>query len=158
MKRTAIFGPPGTGKTTKLMDIVEQEFANGVAVSPDQSFVVVAESVAFRATRYWLTGPREGESEIFIDKLIEMPDGISSNGRDGFWMALYSHHQGTWLGLDTEGNVVHYVQLPFSTTFPLPGSYAPVTSVQEHDGVLYLGSTEAKGLARVPIPPDDLRQ
>ena len=78
-------------------------FANGVAVSPDQSFVLVVETGEYRVHRVWLnqgpTGgdvqsqtslsdPNSGRSEIFIDNLPGFPDGISSNGRDKFWLAL----------------------------------------------------------------------
>jgi len=53
-------------------------FANGVAVSPDQSFVLVAETGMYRVQRYWLTGPKQGHTEIFIDNLPGFPDGIST--------------------------------------------------------------------------------
>jgi hypothetical protein len=36
----------------------------------------------------WIGGPKYGRSEIFIDNLPGFPDGISSNGRDKFWLAL----------------------------------------------------------------------
>src|SRR6266705_2072130 len=77
---------PQTRQTRVLLR--DLSFANGVAVSPDQSFVLVNETGAYRVRRYWLTGAKAGQSEIFIDNLPGFPDGISSNGRDTFWLAL----------------------------------------------------------------------
>ncbi|HJT67095.1 MAG TPA: SMP-30/gluconolactonase/LRE family protein [Pyrinomonadaceae bacterium] len=54
-------------------------FANGVAVSPDQSFVLAVETGMYRVQRYWLTGPKQGQADVFIDNLPGFPDGISSN-------------------------------------------------------------------------------
>lgn len=144
---------PTTKSTTALLE--DLFFANGVAVSPDQSFVLVTETGNLRVTRYWLTGPKQGQSDIFIDGLLGWPDGISSNGKDGFWLALFSEEHGFILGLDMEGNVVHNIRLEVS---PIPGSYAPITSVEEHDGQLYLGSTMMESIGRMPVPPKDLRQ
>lgn len=33
-------------------------YANGVALSPDESFVAVVETCSMRARRYWLKGPK----------------------------------------------------------------------------------------------------
>lgn len=41
-------------------------FANGVAVSPDQTFVVVAETARYRLQKYYLAGPKKGKSEVFV--------------------------------------------------------------------------------------------
>ena len=68
-------------------------FANGVAVSPDQSFVLVAETGKYRIRRVWLKEPKMGQSDVFIDNLPGFPDGISSNGRDKFWLALVTPRQ-----------------------------------------------------------------
>ena len=57
-------------------------FANGVAVSPDQSFVLVAETGMYRVQRVWLAGPKQGQAEIFIDNLPGFPDGISARAKD----------------------------------------------------------------------------
>ena len=150
-------------------------FANGVAVSPDQSFVLVNESWRYRVQRHWLTGPRQGESEIFIDNLPGIPDGISSDGRDTFWVALVTprdaatdtmlprpflrkmilrlpetllpetRRYGFVLGLDTKGQVVQNLQDP-------SGSFAMITNVQEHGGMLYLGSLAENAIGRLPAP------
>lgn len=74
-------------------------FANGVAVSPDQTFVLVAETGRYRVQRLWLkasnegTAPKAGTVDTFIDNLPGFPDGISSNGQDKFWLALVTPRQ-----------------------------------------------------------------
>ena len=166
---------PDTGSTRVVLG--ELYFANGVAVSPDGSFLLVVETTAYRVKRHFLTGPRAGETELFIDNLPGFPDGISAGSGGRFWLALYSPRIaiadrtmptpwlrkviyrlprslqpdpvrcGHVLGLDAEGRVVANLQ------DPAPDSYSPVTSVQEHGGQLYLGSFSYPGIARLPLPP-----
>src|SRR6185295_11226442 len=68
---------PRTQKTRTVLDGIY--FANGVALSPDQSFVLVNETGLYRVLKVWLTGPKQGQREVFIDNLPGFPDGISSN-------------------------------------------------------------------------------
>lgn len=42
-------------------------FANGVALSKDRSFILVAETTTGRILRLWLDGPNAGNSDIFAD-------------------------------------------------------------------------------------------
>ncbi|AKJ14920.1 strictosidine synthase [Streptomyces incarnatus] len=66
------------------------QFANGLAVSGDGSFLVVAETGACRLTRYHLTGPRAGHSDLFA-ALPGMPDNLWREGPGGpLWVALAS--------------------------------------------------------------------
>ena len=66
------------------------EFANGVALAADGSYVAVAETGARRLRRVWLTGPRAGRDDILADDLWGYPDNISL-GSDGLiWVALAS--------------------------------------------------------------------
>ena len=165
---------PGT-KTTKLL-LDKLYFANGVAVSPDQSFVLVVETSKYRVQRYWLTGPRKGKSDIFIDNLPGFPDSISSNGKDTFWLALVQ-------GLESRKEMDSIlpqpfirkilVRLPESASTPkndgfvlgldMDGrvtynlqdasrSYVQITNVVEHDGMLYLGSIKEDAIGRLPVP------
>jgi sugar lactone lactonase YvrE len=139
-------------------------FANGVAVSPDQSFLLVAETGKYRIRRYWLKEPKMGQNDIFIDNLPGFPDGISSNGKDKFWLALVTPRQALFdktlpypflrkvvlrlpkflqpapqrysfvLGLDLNGHVVQNLQND------APDCYAQIANVVERNGALYLGS------------------
>lgn len=153
-------------------------FANGVAVSGDQSFLLVCETSMYRVSRYWLAGPRRGSHDVFIDNLPGFPDNITfSRERGIFWLALFAPRDPLvdrlmphpWLrkvvarlplwvqptpprhafvlGIDLTGRVVHNLQ------DSSPDSFAPITSVREHRGVLYLGSLERDAIGRVQGPP-----
>ena len=164
---------PDTGVVRRLLG--DLCYANGVAISPGQSFVLVVETGRYRVWRYWLTGSRRGEAEVFIDNLPGFPDGISSDGKGIFWLALlfprYALVDYLWqrpflrkvvarlpqgllssaprygfvLGLDVEGRVIHNLQDP-------AGTYAGISSVTEHEGMLYLGSLTEDAVGRLPTP------
>lgn len=63
-------------------------FANGLMLSNNESFVIVAESLTSRIMKYNLKGPKAGQSEVFIDSLPGVPDNIHSDGQGGFLVSL----------------------------------------------------------------------
>ncbi|MFF0149518.1 sugar lactone lactonase YvrE [Amycolatopsis sulphurea] len=76
------------GEITLVAD--GMQFANGVALPPDESYVAVAETGGCRIARVWLTGPRAGERDLLIDGLPGLPDNLAT-GSDGLiWVALAS--------------------------------------------------------------------
>lgn len=48
-------------------------YANGVALSPDESFVAVAETSQFRVMRFWLKGPKAGQTDVLLDATPGFP-------------------------------------------------------------------------------------
>ncbi|MGA9998198.1 MAG: SMP-30/gluconolactonase/LRE family protein [Pyrinomonadaceae bacterium] len=162
-------------KTTRVI-LNKLHFANGVAVSPDQSFVLVVETGEYRVHRVWLAGPKQGQSDIFIENLPGFPDGISSNGRDKFWLALVTPRDSKLdsvlpkpflrkiflrlpsfmqpapkryafvLGLDRDGRVTQNLQDPSD------GCYAQIANVVERDGKLYFGSIGESSVGRLTLP------
>ena len=78
---------PGSDTPEVLLEGLR--FANGLAPSGDESFLVVAETGACRLTRYWLAGPKAGQSEPFVENLPGMPDNLWRGGPGGpIWVAL----------------------------------------------------------------------
>jgi sugar lactone lactonase YvrE len=66
------------------------QFANGVALAADESYVAVCETGAYRVRRLWLGGPRGGSVDMLVDDLPGFPDNISL-GDDGLiWIAMAS--------------------------------------------------------------------
>ncbi|KAG4939097.1 hypothetical protein GLYMA_16G119000v4 [Glycine max] len=78
---------PATKKTTLLAQ--DLYFANGVAVSADQQFVVFCESVLMRCNKYFVLGPKTGTIEKFCD-LPGMPDNIHYDGQGHYLIAMFT--------------------------------------------------------------------
>ncbi len=76
------------GSITVVLDGLA--FANGVALSKDEDYVVVAETGARTVVRRWLTGNRAGMRDLLCQGLPGYPDNIS-RGTDGLiWVTLAS--------------------------------------------------------------------
>uniref|UniRef100_A0A2P2K041 Protein YLS2-like n=1 Tax=Rhizophora mucronata TaxID=61149 RepID=A0A2P2K041_RHIMU len=79
---------PVTKKTQVL--VRDLYFANGIAISPHQDYLVVCETFMRRCRRYYLSGKEKGRTEKFIDNLPGMPDNIHYDGDGHYWIALAS--------------------------------------------------------------------
>jgi sugar lactone lactonase YvrE len=153
---------PGTGMTRVLLDGLY--FANGVALSQNEDFVLINETYRYRIVRYWLKGPKAGTHDIFVDNLPGFPDNISSNGNGTFWLALFTVRNnvldaahpfsflkaqisklpkafwpkpepyGLVLLIDEQGEILQSLHEPTGKHLK------EITSAVEHDGYLYLGS------------------
>ena len=161
---------PASGETDMLLD--DLYFANGIALSSSEDFVLVNETGRYRITRYWLSGEKAGTSDIFIDNLPGFPDGVSSNRNGTFWLALPSPRnpqvdemhpspflknivaklprsiqpgaikRGTVIGLNEQGEVIAAYHDPTGEHVYM------ITSVEQVGDMLYLGSLEAPQIAR----------
>ncbi|KAI5748431.1 hypothetical protein M8J77_025439 [Diaphorina citri] len=77
---------PKTKKNKVL--IANLHFANGVELSADESFVIVSETMRSRVHRYYLKGPKQGKSEVFIDGLPGLPDNVKRDSKGNFLVSL----------------------------------------------------------------------
>jgi sugar lactone lactonase YvrE len=161
---------PATKETKTLLDGLT--FANGVAVSHNQKFVLVNETGGYQVVRYWISGPKNGQSEIFIHSLPSFPDNISTGLNGRYWVALVSPRNplvdnlsakpfmrkiiqrlpaflrpkaiayGHIIAIDETGLVVQDLQDP-------NGGYPINTSVTETKDYLFIGSLVAPVLGRI---------
>lgn len=165
---------PKTGITRVLL--TKLYFANGVALSQNEDFVLINETYRYRILRYWLKGPKAGTHEIFIDNLPGFPDNISSNRQGRFWLALFTVRNpmmdrlhpfpflktqmsklpkvfwpkpkpyGLVLALDEQGNITQSLHDPSGVHLK------EITSAREYGGYLYLGSLHNDRIGKYKLP------
>ncbi|KAI8467567.1 MAG: strictosidine synthase [Monoraphidium minutum] len=63
-------------------------YSNGVALAADGSYVMVVETNRIRVHRHWLAGPKAGQTEVVVDRLPGVPDGITRASDGNFWVAV----------------------------------------------------------------------
>ncbi|CAJ1941950.1 unnamed protein product [Sphenostylis stenocarpa] len=125
-------------------------FPNGVALSKDKSFILLAESTTLKILKIPLSG---NNIETFAE-LPRSPDNIKRNQKGEFWVALNSG-RGRIHRLENEGEVkttAPWTTDPVAIKFDgegnvvdvLDGEYGQqlnsVSEVEEHDGSLWIGS------------------
>lgn len=162
------------GATDVILDGLQ--FANGVALAPDESFVAVAETGSYRIQRVWLAGDRAGAAEVLTDNLPGFPDNIST-GSDGLiWIALGSPRNAVLDWLHPRRPVLRkalwalpeqLLPKPVETAWVLAldaggtvvhdfqrsdPSFHLVTGVREQDGRVYMGSIVAAAVAWFDLP------
>ncbi|MFT3838737.1 MAG: SMP-30/gluconolactonase/LRE family protein [Myxococcaceae bacterium] len=162
---------PATKENTQLATGLS--FANGVALGPNDEYLLVNETGGNRIWRIWLTGAKSGQRDVFLDALPGFPDNLTwSPSRKVFWVALFgprdpivdglaglpllrkmfSHlpvppqaRDAHVIAVDESGKIVD------SLEWKSADSFSPITSVIERDGWLYLGSLTHAGIAKVKL-------
>lgn len=166
---------PQTMETTLVLDNLA--FANGVALSKDQDYLLVCESWKFRCLKYWLEGDLKGKTEIFIENLPGGPDNINLAPDGSFWIALIQltrsgmefvhkskmakHLVATFPRMlkivqDTHKKATVIKVSPNGVILkrlddPNGKVMSFVTSAVQYDGHLYLGSLDTNFIGKLPL-------
>jgi hypothetical protein len=164
---------PETKVTSTLLDGLQ--FANGVATSPDSSFVLINETGLFSVRKYWLTGPKAGQDEVLLGNMPGFPDNISQ-GQDGiYWLTLINRRTEDLQSLSNNAFLKELiVKVPGLTESAVPDPYAfilgingngevvynyqdddpqllQITSVQQYGDELFFGSLTDNGIGQMTI-------
>lgn len=165
---------PANGSTrTLLRGLV---FPNGVCLSHDADSLYFAETWACRVTRYWLRGPKAGQSELVLD-LPGYPDNINRASDGTYWLALvgmrtpafdlaminprFRHRlvkrlpPDEWLypNINT-GCILKFDETGrvLETLWDQGGANHPmISSVREHRGYLYIGGVSNNRIGRLKL-------
>ncbi|GAV69304.1 Str_synth domain-containing protein, partial [Cephalotus follicularis] len=79
-----------TNQVTVLLN--NMSFPNGVALSKDGNYILIAETTKCRVLKYWLKTPKAGTLEVFA-QLQGFVDNIKTSPREGFWVGMHSKRE-----------------------------------------------------------------
>ncbi len=172
--RLLTYDPQSKDTTVQVENL---HFANGVALGPDDAYVLVNETRAARITRLWLKGPESGVVDTFLENLPAYPDNLSFSEEGLFWVALVGPRDGgiesLWphpflrkvvfrlpgdlFGAESSVSIGWVVgvdtegKIRYNLQDPT-GAFPSITSVNEYLDHLYLGSIATDSVGRIPSP------
>lgn len=158
-----------TKQATVILDGLN--FANGVAVSHDEEWVLVNETGSYRVLKIGIAEHNRQHQQVVIDNLPSFPDNINPGSNNLYWVGLVSprsapldalseypflrkvvqrlpafmrpkaQHYGHLIAINDQGKVVHNMQDPL-------GMYGHVTGAAEAGDVLYVSSLHETALGK----------
>lgn len=153
------------------------QFANGVALTPDESAVIVAQTTSYQLDKVWLTGERAGAHEVLADNLPGFPDNLST-GSDGLiWIAMatprdptldFAHARHPMLrklihampeNIRPKEKKTAWARAIDGASgkvvhdyFGKPAEFYMATGIRERDGRVYLGSLHTRAIGVFDLP------
>lgn len=124
--------------TTKGTEVLKEGlyFANGIALSDDESFVLVNETYRYRVSKYWLKGPRAGQWETVAQNLPGFPDNIARSSRGTFWLCLFTVRNPTMDALHPYPFLKSMVSRLPAFLWPRPKPYGLVLEIDGSGNIL----------------------
>lgn len=75
-------------ETKEVKVLLDQlRFPNGVQLSPEEDFVLVAETTMARIRRVYVSGLMKGGADMFVENMPGFPDNIRPSSSGGYWVA-----------------------------------------------------------------------
>ena len=155
---------------------------NGVCTSHDGQSILVASTGLFRVDRLWISGPKKGQLEPVLQDLPGYPDNMNRASDGNYWMSfvamrtpvsdLLMKYPAMRRRMTKELPVDEWFvpQLNVSCVLKFTDSgevlkvlwdeslenYPMVTSINEHEGSLYLSGVQNNRIGRLKLDSEDL--
>ncbi|XP_032760284.1 adipocyte plasma membrane-associated protein isoform X1 [Rattus norvegicus] len=168
--------------TKEVKVLLDQlQFPNGVQLSPEEDFVLVAETAMARIRRVYVSGLMKGGADMFVENMPGFPDNIRPSSSGGYWVAAATIRANPGFSmldflsdkpfikrmifkLFSQETVMKFVPR-YSLVLEVSDSGAfrrslhdpdgqvvtYVSEAHEHDGYLYLGSFRSPFICRLSL-------
>jgi sugar lactone lactonase YvrE len=165
---------PSTGEDPLVL-ARDLTFANGIALSADETQLFIAETGRYRLWRLWLSGDKRNLKEVVTENLPGFPDNLQTTSRGTVWVALYSTRKRLldWIHpypflKDATASLPNWLRpeppawgfvveidangVPLrSLQDPTGDHIAHISAAKERDGYLWLGDLESDHVSRLKL-------
>jgi len=104
-------------------------FGNGVVLSKDESYLLMVETTRYRVLRYWLTGPKAGQVDTFVDNLPGFPNGISIRQDGSYWLGFSTKRNAALDNIHPKPGMKKFVYALPNAVQPQPEKFGMVMNI-----------------------------